>query len=211
MSAQEAPNPVKEMADMGSVAADGASSTVAVTTTATSVSPSAPLAVTVKKEPGTPGTSNGKVTDPKPAEICVVIGGSDGRGGRRPMGAQEAPSRGPEKADVGNVAAEGPSSTGVMSTAAMTVSPSAPLAVTVKTEPGTAGTSNGKVGDPNPAEICVVIGGSNGRGSLGGSRGSQTQGMFALGTPPPTKSTDTCIGLCQYCIRIYTPISWQQL
>ncbi|XP_076019901.1 zinc finger protein 618 isoform X2 [Genypterus blacodes] len=205
LGAQEAPNRGPEKADVGSVAAEGPSFTVVTSTAGTSLSPSAPLAVTVKKEPGTQGTSNGKVRDPKPAEICVVIGGSDGRGSRRPLGAQEAPNRGPEKADVGSVAAEGPSSTVVTSTAATSVSPSAPLAVTVKKEPGTPGTSNGKVGDPNPAEICVVIGGSNGRGSLGGSRGSQTQGMFALGTPPPTKNTDTCIGsyVCGVCGKKY--------
>uniref|UniRef100_A0A3Q0SSM5 Zinc finger protein 618 n=1 Tax=Amphilophus citrinellus TaxID=61819 RepID=A0A3Q0SSM5_AMPCI len=70
MSAKESPNPGKEQADGGSAAAD------APATKATS-SPS----VTVKKEPGTSETSNGKVGDPNPAEICVVIGGNGGASG----------------------------------------------------------------------------------------------------------------------------------
>uniref|UniRef100_A0A8D2ZTR1 Zinc finger protein 618 n=1 Tax=Scophthalmus maximus TaxID=52904 RepID=A0A8D2ZTR1_SCOMX len=71
MSAQEAPNPGKERADSGSVAADRPSPTAATKNTS-------PAPVTVKKEPGTLETSNGKVGDANPAEICVVIGGNDG-------------------------------------------------------------------------------------------------------------------------------------
>ena len=66
------------------------------------------------------------------------------------------------------------------------------LPVTVKTEPGT---TNGKRDDADPAEICVVIGGNDVRG---GARAAQTQGMFTHGTPPPTKNTDSCIGVCEY-------------
>lgn len=99
------------------------------------------------------------------------------------MSAQESPNPGKEQADGGSAAADAPATKA-------TSSPS----VTVKKEPGTSETSNGKVGDPNPAEICVVIGG-NGGASGGGSRRAQSEGMFALGTPPPTKSTDSCIGV----------------
>ncbi|XP_029920452.1 zinc finger protein 618 [Myripristis murdjan] len=116
------------------------------------------------------------------------------------MSAQEAPNPGQEQVDSGSVATDGPSST-----LASTATSTSPPPVTVKKEPGTSGTSNGKVADANPAEICVVIGGNDGRGSGGGSRGSQTQGMFALGTPPPTKSTDSCIGsyVCGVCGKKY--------
>lgn len=79
----------------------------------------------------------------------------------------------------------------VASTTKSSISPP----ITVKKEPGILETSNGQVSDTNPAEICVVIGGNDGRASGGGSRRPQTEGMFALGTPPPTKSTDSCIGV----------------
>ncbi|XP_047425730.1 zinc finger protein 618 isoform X2 [Mugil cephalus] len=75
MSAQEAPNPGKEQADGGSAATD-----------ASAAQSSSPPPVTVKKEPGTSETSNGKASDANPAEICVVIGGNDrgaGGGGSR--------------------------------------------------------------------------------------------------------------------------------
>ncbi|XP_031133698.2 zinc finger protein 618 isoform X5 [Sander lucioperca] len=104
------------------------------------------------------------------------------------MSAQEAPIPGKEKADGGSAATDGPSPTLVPKTKNTTPPP-----VTVKKEPGTSETSNGKVGDANPAEICVVIGGNDGGASGGASRRAQTEGMFALGTPPPTKSTDSCI------------------
>ncbi|XP_053303564.1 zinc finger protein 618 isoform X9 [Pleuronectes platessa] len=116
------------------------------------------------------------------------------------MSAQEAPNPGKEKADSGSAATDGPSPT--LASATKTTSP-AP--VTVKKEPGIFETSNGKVGDANPAEICVVIGGNDGGGSGGGSRRAPTEGMFALGTPPPTKSTDSCIGsyVCGVCGKKY--------
>ncbi|KAF7666546.1 hypothetical protein LDENG_00102470 [Lucifuga dentata] len=95
------------------------------------------------------------------------------------MSAKEAPNPGQEKVDVGSAATDGPSSAAATTTAATTST--SPPAVTVKKEPGTPGTSNGKVSDANPAEICVVIGGNDGRGSLGGSRGSQTQGSYVCG------------------------------
>nr|XP_019938002.1 PREDICTED: zinc finger protein 618 isoform X7 [Paralichthys olivaceus] len=116
------------------------------------------------------------------------------------MSAQEAPNPGKEPADSGSAATDGPSPT--LASATKTTSP-AP--VTVKKEPGTSETSNGKVGDANPAEICVVIGGNDGGASGGGSRRAPTEGMFALGTPPPTKSTDSCIGsyVCGVCGKKY--------
>lgn len=104
------------------------------------------------------------------------------------MSAQEAPNPGKEQADGASAATDGPSP------APKTKSTTPPI-VTIKKEPGTPETVNGKVGDANPAEICVVIGGNDGGASGGGSRRSQTEGMFALGTPPPTKSTDSCIGV----------------
>uniref|UniRef100_A0A3Q3VPS8 C2H2-type domain-containing protein n=1 Tax=Mola mola TaxID=94237 RepID=A0A3Q3VPS8_MOLML len=73
MSAQEAPNAMKEQTDGGSVATDGPSPTLAPKSKSSSPPP-----VTIKKEPGTSETSNGKVGDANPAEICVVIGGNDG-------------------------------------------------------------------------------------------------------------------------------------
>ncbi|XP_040914627.1 zinc finger protein 618 isoform X3 [Toxotes jaculatrix] len=118
------------------------------------------------------------------------------------MSAQEAPSSVKEQADSGSAATDGPSPT----LASTTKNPSPPP-VTVKKEPGTSETSNGKVGDANPAEICVVIGGSEGGASGGGSRRAQTEGMFALGTPPPTKSTDSCIVL-GWQLKSYRPVSW---
>lgn len=106
------------------------------------------------------------------------------------MSAQEAPNPGKEQADGGNAATDGPSPS-----AAQKSKSSTPPPVTIKKEPGTLETSNGKVGDANPAEICVVIGGNEGGTTGAGSRRSQSEGMFALGTPPPTKSTDSCIGV----------------
>ncbi|XP_071321811.1 zinc finger protein 618 isoform X3 [Trachinotus anak] len=116
------------------------------------------------------------------------------------MSAKEAPNPGKEQADSGSAATDGPSPT--LATAKKNASPPP---VTVKKEPGTSETSNGKVGDANPAEICVVIGGNDGGTSGGGSRRAQTEGMFALGTPPPTKSTDSCIGsyVCGVCGKKY--------
>ncbi|XP_075942907.1 zinc finger protein 618 isoform X2 [Anarhichas minor] len=114
------------------------------------------------------------------------------------MSAQEAPNPGKEQADGASAATDGPSP------APKTKSTTPPI-VTIKKEPGTPETINGKVGDANPAEICVVIGGNDGGASGGGSRRSQTEGMFALGTPPPTKSTDSCIGsyVCGVCGKKY--------
>lgn len=85
------------------------------------------------------------------------------------MSAQESPNPGKEQADSGSSAADAPATKA-------TSSPS----VTVKKEPGTSETSNGKVGDPNPAEICVVIGG-NGGASGGGSRRAQSEGSYVCG------------------------------
>lgn len=106
------------------------------------------------------------------------------------MSAQEAPNPGKEQSDGGSGAKDGPSPT-----VARKSKSSSPTPVTIKKEPGTSETSNGKVGDANPAEICVVIGGNDGGVSGSGGRRAQTEGMFALGTPPPTKSTDSCIGV----------------
>uniref|UniRef100_A0A673ZIJ2 Zinc finger protein 618 n=1 Tax=Salmo trutta TaxID=8032 RepID=A0A673ZIJ2_SALTR len=65
MSAQEVPtNPAQEQVDTGDGVPDGPTATP---TTATLTVP-----VTIKKEPGTQGASNGKDV---PAEICVVLGG----------------------------------------------------------------------------------------------------------------------------------------
>ncbi|XP_034047927.1 zinc finger protein 618 isoform X2 [Thalassophryne amazonica] len=120
------------------------------------------------------------------------------------MSAQEAPNPGQEQADAGNAATEGPSPT-LPSATKSTSSTTSPPPVTVKKEPGTSETSNGKVGDTNPAEICVVIGGNDSRGSGSGSCRPETEGIFALGTPPPTKSTDSCIGsyVCGICGKKY--------
>ncbi|KAM8744172.1 zinc finger protein 618 isoform 4-T4 [Acanthopagrus schlegelii] len=116
------------------------------------------------------------------------------------MSAQEAPNPGKEQADGGNAATDGPSPS-----AAQKSKSSTPPPVTIKKEPGTLETSNGKVADANPAEICVVIGGNEGGTTGAGSRRSQSEGMFALGTPPPTKSTDSCIGsyVCGVCGKKY--------
>lgn len=102
------------------------------------------------------------------------------------MSAQEAPNPGKEQSESGK---------GNAATDPSTATSSTPPTVAVKKEPGTSEKSNGKVGDANPAEICVVIGGKDGGSSGGGTRRAQTEGMFALGTPPPTKSTDSCIGV----------------
>jgi len=108
------------------------------------------------------------------------------------MSAPEAPTPVMEQADGGSAAPDVPSPALVPKPKSPTPPP---LTVTVKKEPGTSETSNGKVGEVNPAEICVVIGGNDG-GAIGvGFRRAQTEGMFALGTPPPTKSTDSCIGV----------------
>lgn len=105
------------------------------------------------------------------------------------MSAQEAPIPGKDKADGGTAAAkDGPSPAAATKT-------TSPPPLTVKKEPGTLDTSNGKTGEPNPAEICVVIGGSEGAAGGGGPRRSQVEGMFSLGTPPPRKNTDSCIGV----------------
>ncbi|XP_029300434.1 LOW QUALITY PROTEIN: zinc finger protein 618 [Cottoperca gobio] len=118
------------------------------------------------------------------------------------MSAQEAPNPGMEQADGGSTVTDAPSPT--LAPKPKSTTPP-PVTVTVKKEPGTSETSNGKVGDVNPAEICVVIGGNDGGASGGGSRRAQTEGMFALGTPPPTKSTDSCIGsyVCGVCGKKY--------
>ncbi|XP_028457058.1 zinc finger protein 618 isoform X6 [Perca flavescens] len=92
------------------------------------------------------------------------------------MSAQEAPIPGKEKADGGSAATDGPSPTLVPKTKNTTPPP-----VTVKKEPGTSETSNGKVGDANPAEICVVIGGNDGGASGGASRRAQTEGSYVCG------------------------------
>ncbi|XP_017263468.1 zinc finger protein 618 isoform X1 [Kryptolebias marmoratus] len=112
------------------------------------------------------------------------------------MSAQETPNPGKKQADSGN---------GNAATDASTTQSTSPPPVAVKKEPGTSEKSNGKVGDVNPAEICVVIGGKNGGTSGGGPRRAPAEGMFALGTPPPTKSTDSCIGsyVCAVCGKKY--------
>lgn len=85
------------------------------------------------------------------------------------MSAQESPNSGKEQAEGGSAATDAP---------AKKTTSSPP--VTVKKEPGTSETSNGKVSDPNPAEICVVIGG-NGGASGGGSRRAQSEGSYVCG------------------------------
>ncbi|XP_034751538.1 zinc finger protein 618 isoform X8 [Etheostoma cragini] len=92
------------------------------------------------------------------------------------MSAQEPPIPGKEKSDGGSAATDGPSPTLVPKTKNTTPPP-----VTVKKEPGTSETSNGKVGDANPAEICVVIGGNDGGASGGASRRAQTEGSYVCG------------------------------
>ncbi|XP_013864849.1 zinc finger protein 618 isoform X4 [Austrofundulus limnaeus] len=85
------------------------------------------------------------------------------------MSAQEAPKPGKEQADSGN---------GNAATDASTTKSSSPPPVAVKKEPGTSEKSNGKVGDVNPAEICVVIGGKNGGTSGGGPRRAPAEGSY---------------------------------
>ncbi|XP_028273737.1 zinc finger protein 618 isoform X2 [Parambassis ranga] len=85
------------------------------------------------------------------------------------MSTQEAANPGKEKADSGSAVADAPTTK------------STPPPVTIKKEPGTSETSNGKVGDANPAEICVVIGGNDGGASGGGSRRAQTEGSYVCG------------------------------
>ncbi|KAM6975574.1 zinc finger protein 618 isoform 4-T4 [Tautogolabrus adspersus] len=128
------------------------------------------------------------------------------------MSAPEAPNPGNEQADSGSAAPDEPSPAVAPKPKSPTPPPGplpglppGPKPVTVKTEPGTSQTSNGKVGDANPAEICVVLGGTDGGASGAGSRRAQIEGMFALGTPPPTKSTDSCIGsyVCGVCGKKY--------
>ncbi|XP_068430220.1 zinc finger protein 618 isoform X3 [Clinocottus analis] len=92
------------------------------------------------------------------------------------MSAHEAPNPGKEQADGGSAATDGPSPTLVPKTKS-----SSPPTVTIKKEPGISETSNGKVGDANPAEICVVIGGNDGGASGGGSRRTQTEGSYVCG------------------------------
>ncbi|XP_068190368.1 zinc finger protein 618 isoform X2 [Antennarius striatus] len=104
------------------------------------------------------------------------------------MSAKEAPNPGKDQADEVGAAKDGPSPPKPPKCRS-----TSPPPITVKKEPGTPETSNGKVGEANPAEICVVLGGNEGGASGGTSRRAQTEGMFALGTPPPTKSTDSCI------------------
>ncbi|XP_072309223.1 zinc finger protein 618 isoform X4 [Eucyclogobius newberryi] len=139
----------------------------------------------VKKEHGTLETSNGKGRDPNPAEICVVVGGNEGGLGRGRPGRPPTDSIAKKPSPV-----------------SATTSPSP---TTVKREPRTLETSNGKVAELNPAEICVLIGGSEGGAGGMGPRRAQAEGMFALGSPPPTKSTDSCIGsyVCGVCGKKY--------
>ncbi|XP_026210771.1 zinc finger protein 618 isoform X5 [Anabas testudineus] len=92
------------------------------------------------------------------------------------MSAKEAPNPGKEQVDGGSSATDGPSPA-----LASTTKNTSPPPVTVKKEPGTSETSNGKVGDANPAEICVVIGGNDGGASGGGSRRAQTEGSYVCG------------------------------
>lgn len=92
------------------------------------------------------------------------------------MSAQEAPNPGKEQADGGSAATDGPSPTLVPK-----IKSTSPPPVTIKKEPETSETSNGKVGDANPAEICVVIGGNDGGASGGGSRRAQTEGSYVCG------------------------------
>ncbi|XP_051906348.1 zinc finger protein 618 isoform X2 [Hippocampus zosterae] len=89
------------------------------------------------------------------------------------MSAQESPNPGKE---LGSGGSNGPPSTSAV------VSQDAGLPpVTIKKEPGTTETSNGTFGDANPAEICVVIGGNDGKASGGGSRRGQTEGSYVCG------------------------------
>ncbi|XP_017263472.1 zinc finger protein 618 isoform X5 [Kryptolebias marmoratus] len=85
------------------------------------------------------------------------------------MSAQETPNPGKKQADSGN---------GNAATDASTTQSTSPPPVAVKKEPGTSEKSNGKVGDVNPAEICVVIGGKNGGTSGGGPRRAPAEGSY---------------------------------
>lgn len=117
-----------------------------------------PSPATVKKEPGTSETNNEKGRDSTPAEICVVVGEGEGGAGRgRPPG--RPPADGASKK----------------------LSPLSATTTTVKKEPGILGTSNGKVGESNPAEICVVIGGSDGGTGGVGPRRAQAEGSYVCG------------------------------
>ncbi|XP_067339880.1 zinc finger protein 618 isoform X2 [Channa argus] len=89
------------------------------------------------------------------------------------MSAKEAPNPAKEPGDGGSSATDGPSPA-----LASVTKNSSPPPVTVKKEPGTSEASNGKVGDANPAEICVVIGGNDGGTSGGGSRRAQSEGSY---------------------------------
>ncbi|KAM4533038.1 zinc finger protein 618 isoform 2-T3 [Fundulus diaphanus] len=131
-----------------------------------------------------------------PVRRCSPLHQNHRLSGGGVMSTQEAPNPGKEQADSGN---------GNAATDACKAASSTPPAVAVKKEPGTSEKSNGKVGEANPAEICVVIGGKDGGSSDSGTRRAQTEGMFALGTPPPTKSTDSCIGsyVCAVCGKKY--------
>ncbi|XP_055087601.1 zinc finger protein 618 isoform X1 [Periophthalmus magnuspinnatus] len=151
----------------------------AATSSAATTSPPA----AVKKEQGTPETSNGKARDPNPADICVVVGGNEGGLGRGRPGRPPADSVAKKPSPISATASPSPTA--------------------VKREPPE--TSNGKVAELNPAEICVLIGGSEGGAGGIGPRRAQAEGMFALGTPPPTKSTDSCIGsyVCGVCGKKY--------
>ncbi|CAL8317335.1 unnamed protein product [Lota lota] len=78
MSAQKAANQGTRLADAG---VGGATGTPASTSADATVGTSSKSPVSVKTEPG---STNGKAGDAgDPAEICVVIGGNDARGGAR--------------------------------------------------------------------------------------------------------------------------------
>ncbi|KAM6975573.1 zinc finger protein 618 isoform 3-T3 [Tautogolabrus adspersus] len=104
------------------------------------------------------------------------------------MSAPEAPNPGNEQADSGSAAPDEPSPAVAPKPKSPTPPPGplpglppGPKPVTVKTEPGTSQTSNGKVGDANPAEICVVLGGTDGGASGAGSRRAQIEGSYVCG------------------------------
>ncbi|KAM6985412.1 zinc finger protein 618 [Aplochiton taeniatus] len=96
------------------------------------------------------------------------------------MSAQEVPN--PRQEQVEAEAEGGATDGSSASSASLSTSPTPP-SVSVKKEPGTIGATNGK----DPAEICVVIGGSGkeriggGGGGVGGARNSQTQGSYVCG------------------------------
>ncbi|XP_041667421.1 zinc finger protein 618 isoform X2 [Cheilinus undulatus] len=117
------------------------------------------------------------------------------------MSAPETPNPGNEQADSGSTAPDEPSPTAAPKPKTPSPPPGPPTCpppaqppgpppgpppgqptVTVKTEPGTSETSNGKVGDPNPAEICVVLGGGDGGASAAGPRSrAQIEGSYVCG------------------------------